>query len=100
MTKLKTLKKLPVIKTYKIKSLKKENNICIGQAIFNHSIDIKILKKEAIKWIKLFESSTEITEDDFYELGLDKFWDEHTNIQQIINWIKHFFNIDDKEVEE
>ena len=55
------------------------------------------LRQEAIKWIKALKNPN-VTEDEFYELNWGTFWNEYTDINDVIAWIKQFFNITDEEL--
>lgn len=57
------------------------------------------IKQEAIKWIKYMESIKdkslgEVAEMEYYGNQLDDFFiGEHDNFEQVIEWIKWFFNL-------
>jgi len=80
MVKLKTLKDLPT----------SDCDCCkVGET--NYTTDMPVyaskLREEAKKWIKALEKS--IPEDEYY-----RFQDREDNdCFQVINWIKHFFNL-------
>ena len=69
---------------------------------------IKELKQEAIKWIKEIYNRQPEFEPDPYEcdeanykfnLSGEDIWLEWTELEQIVRWIKHFFNISKEELE-
>lgn len=63
------------------------------------------LRQEAIKWIKgLDEKRTEYLDvergehRDFFGLDMQVDWEESTEQDGVIKWIKHFFNITESEI--
>ena len=54
-----------------------------------------MLKKEAIKWIKALDDKGD-TEEPEEGFGAT----EYGSRMNVVKWIKHFFNISDKEVKE
>jgi len=94
MTKLKTLKDLQYLYMREREDGEAEEGMCI---------DIEDLRAEAIKWIKeLIKVKNEGDikyNDDFYDYAGIMPYDDEITYEQVISWIKHFFNITDKDLE-
>lgn len=59
------------------------------------------LRAEAIKWIKGMENARYGDGENFKERlkGFEDFYDdEYDSFSEVINWIKHFFNITDEDL--
>lgn len=63
---------------------------------FAETIDRKELRQEAIKWIKELKESPNSTETK--ELLGSNFGSAVDDVNTVVKWIKHFFNIEESEL--
>ncbi len=86
--------------TTKLKTLKDMNDHIVSKSGAYHikGVVLKVeLKQEAIKWIKHYQQYLDDSKDKFTG---EQLMVNHLGLQHTVSFIKDFFNISDKEVEE
>lgn len=63
---------------------------------FDHMFSEELLRVNAIKWVKLFSGKTAIPKG----LAIGEFGCYEEEYEATINWIKFFFNLGEKDLEE
>ena len=70
-----------------------EDYPAMGVDADNLVVDVKGLKEEAIKWIKMFDGDFPIPD----EVDIKPFTSYEEGFEPVIEWIKHFFNLGNDE---
>jgi len=90
-----TLKTLKEIETYLQDKEFQTDKLSEKDICFSKLNLIQEIRQEAIKWIKELDTGSHYE----YEIQYDDGDYGESTASNVINWIKHFFNITDKELE-